>query len=339
MAKKIKKYKVGIDSETYAISMVECPAIESDFVALEKEEEQKVFLQKEEKFMVYGAALIPDKDIYRNDGEQEFYISFTKESIEKMSQDFMKEYRQHNVTLDHNTDATDVTVVESWLKADEIYDKSVGIGLDKDLPLGTWFVGMKVNQIDVWERIKKGELKGFSVESMISLEEFEKQSNTDMIETNENFWTKLKNVLSDVFKSASMSEREELAADSNSAVDDEVENNIKALEAELDEQIADEPNQEPVVDTIEVVEEPEPTVETEPQTEPEPQVEPQPNPLEELVRNLQEEIKALRESNNALNEKVKDLGKKPSVNPINTNAKPSANDSYSAWREQMRQML
>lgn len=339
MAKKIKKYKVGIDSETYAISMVECPAIESDFVALEKEEEQKVFLQKEEKFMVYGAALIPDKDIYRNDGEQEFYISFTKESIEKMSQDFMKEYRQHNVTLDHNTDATDVTVVESWLKADETYDKSVAIGLDKDLPLGTWFVGMKVNQIDVWERIKKGELKGFSVESMISLEEFEKQSNTDMIETNENFWTKLKNVLSDVFKSASMPEREELAADSNSAVDDEVENNIKALEAELEEQIADEPNQEPVVDTIEVVEEPEPQTEPEPIAEPEPQVEPQPNPLEELVRNLQEEIKALRESNNALNEKVKDLGKKPSVNPINTNAKPSANDSYSAWREQMRQML
>ena len=70
MAKKIKKYKVGIDSETYAISMVESPAIESDFVALSKEEEKRVFLESDERHMVYGAALIPDKDIYRNNGEQ-----------------------------------------------------------------------------------------------------------------------------------------------------------------------------------------------------------------------------------------------------------------------------
>ena len=93
MAKKIKKYKVGTDSETYAISMVEMPAIEEDFVALSKDEEEKqqVFLEANEKHMVYGAVLVPDKDIYRNNGEQEFYISFTKDSIEKMSQDFMKE--------------------------------------------------------------------------------------------------------------------------------------------------------------------------------------------------------------------------------------------------------
>ena len=93
MAKKIKKYKVGTDSETYAISMVEMPAIEEDIVALAKQDEEKVFLESEEKHMVYGAVLVPEKDIYRNNGEQEFYISFTKESIEKMSQDFMKEYR------------------------------------------------------------------------------------------------------------------------------------------------------------------------------------------------------------------------------------------------------
>ena len=115
MAKKIKKYKVGIDSETYAISMVESPAIESDFVALSKEEEKRVFLESDERHMCYGAALIPDKDIYRNNGEQEFYISFTKESIEKMSQDFMKNYRQNEVTLDHEEMANDITITESWL--------------------------------------------------------------------------------------------------------------------------------------------------------------------------------------------------------------------------------
>ena len=202
MAKKIKKYKVGTDSETYAISMVEMPAIEEDFVALSKDEEEKqqVFLEANEKHMVYGAVLVPDKDIYRNNGEQEFYISFTKDSIEKMSQDFMKEYRQHEVTVDHEDIANEVCVVESWLKADQFKDKSVALGLNDKLPVGTWFCGMKVNNIETWERIKAGELKGFSVESMISLEEFSKQNENNMnIETNDMFWDKLKNILNEAF--------------------------------------------------------------------------------------------------------------------------------------------
>lgn len=344
MAKKIKKYKVGIDSETYAISMVESPAIESDFVALKKEEEQRVYLESDVKHMVYGAALIPDKDIYRNNGEQEFYISFTKESIEKMSQDFLKDYRQHNVTLDHETDASDVTVVESWLKADALYDKSVAIGLDKDLPVGTWIVGMKVNQIDVWDRIKSGELKGFSVESLISLEEFNKQDNT-MIETNENFWTKLKSILSEAFNAKKV----------------EVTEQIETMESELEEQTPTEPIEEPQEEPT--VEEPitEPTVEEKPSEEPievdegvqegegtivqkeeigqEEFIPNTPNPLEELIKNLNDEIKALKESNASLQEKISGLEKQPSANPIKPNAKPNAGDTYTAWREKMRSML
>lgn len=334
MGKKIKRYKVGIDSETYAISMVDSPAIESDFVALKKEDEQRVYLESDVKHMVYGAALIPDKDIYRNNGEQEFYISFTKESIEKMSQDFMKEYRQHNVTLDHETDASDITVVESWLKADSLYDKSVAIGLDKDLPVGTWIVGMKVNQIDVWDRIKSGELKGFSVESLISLEEFNKQNENTMIDTNEeNFWTKLKSILSEVFNTKK----------------EEVTEEIETIESELEEQAPNEPISEPLEEPI--VEEPatEPQEEEkpleEPQNEPEPieekpiEEEVKPNPLEELIKNLNDELKALKESNASLQEKISGLEKQPSVNPIKPNAKPNQSDTYTAWREQMRQML
>lgn len=340
MGKKIKRYKVGIDSETYAISMVDSPAIESDFVALKKEDEQRVYLESDVKHMVYGAALIPDKDIYRNNGEQEFYISFTKESIEKMSQDFMKEYRQHNVTLDHETDASDITVVESWLKADSLYDKSVAIGLDKDLPVGTWIVGMKVNQIDVWDRIKSGELKGFSVESLISLEEFNKQNENTMIDTNEeNFWTKLKSILSEVFNTKK----------------EEVTEEIETMESELEEQTPNEPISEPLEEPI--AEEPatEPQEEEkpleEPQNEPEPieekpiEEEVKPNPLEELIKNLNDELKALKESNASLQEKISGLEKQPSVNPIKPNAKPNAGDTgvngsaYQAWREKMRQLV
>ena len=344
MAKKIKKYKVGIDSETYAISMVESPAIESDFVALSKEEEKRVFLESEERHMVYGAALIPDKDIYRNNGEQEFYISFTKESIEKMSQDFMKNYRQNEVTLDHDEMANDITITESWLVEDPYKDKANALGIN--VPKGSWMIGMKVNQIDVWDRVKSGELKGFSVESMISLEDFSKQNTNNMnIVTNDMFWDKLKNILKDTFsKKVEESTIDELAANSGFTNVEDYKKEVEAVKAELEEQNAEEPAVEPTVEPT--VEEPKPSEEPkveEPAVE-EPKVEDKPKEdntkhLEELIGSLKEEINALKEMNSGLNDKVKELSKEPSAKPVNTNAKPSAADTYSAWREQMRSMI
>lgn len=344
MAKKIKKYKVGIDSETYAISMVESPAIESDFVALSKEEEKRVFLESDERHMCYGAALIPDKDIYRNNGEQEFYISFTKESIEKMSQDFMKNYRQNEVTLDHDEMANDITITESWLVEDPYKDKANALGIN--VPKGTWMVGMKVNQIDVWERVKSGELKGFSVESMISLEDFSKQNTNNMnIETNDMFWDKLKNILKDTFsKKVEEPTVDELAANSGFTNVEDYQKEVETIKEELEEQNAEEPAVEPTVEPT--VEEPKPAEEPkveEPAVE-EPKVEDKPKEdntkhLEELIGSLKEEINALKEMNSGLNDKVKELSKEPSAKPVNTNAKPSAADTYSAWREQMRSMI
>ena len=344
MAKKIKKYKVGIDSETYAISMVESPAIESDFVALSKDEEKRVFLESDERHMVYGAALIPDKDIYRNNGEQEFYISFTKESIEKMSQDFMKNYRQNEVTLDHDEMANDITITESWLVEDPYKDKANALGIN--VPKGSWMIGMKVNQIDVWERVKSGELKGFSVESMISLEDFSKQNTNNMnIETNDMFWDKLKSILKDTFsKKVEESTIDELAANSGFTNVEDYQKEVEAVKAELEEQNAEEPAVEPTVEPT--VEEPKPA--EEPKVDElvveEPKVEEKPKEdntkhLEELIGSLKEEINALKEMNSGLNDKVKELSKEPSAKPVNTNAKPSAADTYSAWREQMRSMI
>lgn len=334
MAKKIKKFKVGMDSETYAISMVEMPAIESNFVALAKEEEEKrqVLLETNERHMVYGAALIPDMDIYRNDGEHEYYINFTKDTIEKMSQDFMKEYRQHEVTVDHEDIANEVCVVESWLVEDPYRDKSNALGIN--VPQGTWMVGMKVNNIETWDRIKAHELKGFSVESMVSLEEFSKIENNMSIETNEMFWDKLINVLKETF-----SKKEEKVVDEP-----------QTEEVALEEQPVNEPAPEPVSEPSEPVSEPQPVVDPQPAPEPavEPKNEPEPvveapkadtSKLEELIGNLKAEIEALKETNTGLQNKISEMGKQPSTPPINTNAKPGAGDTYSAWREQMRSML
>ena len=309
-----------------------------------EEEEKRVFLESEERHMVYGAALIPDKDIYRNNGEQEFYISFTKESIEKMSQDFMKNYRQNEVTLDHDEMANDITITESWLVEDPYKDKANALGIN--VPKGTWMVGMKVNQIDVWDRVKSGELKGFSVESMISLEDFSKQNTNNMnIETNDMFWDKLKNILKDTFsKKVEEPTVEELAANSGFTNVEDYQKEVEAVKAELEEQNTEEPAVEPKVEPT--VEEPKPAEEPkvdEPVVE-EPKVEENPKEdntkhLEELIGSLKEEINALKEMNSGLNDKVKELSKEPSAKPVNTNAKPSAADTYSAWREQMRSMI
>jgi hypothetical protein len=343
MAKK-KRYKVSLESETLAISLVENPAMDSEFVALEKEEEEKenVFLSSDEKHMVYGAVLIPDKDVYRkaNGG---YYINFSKESIEKMSQDIMKEYRQFDIKTDHKDEVSDVCVVESWIVQDSYKDKSNALGID--VPEGTWMAGVKVNNQDTWNRIKNGELKGFSVESVLAyseVEEFEKQNENNMnIETNdEMFWSKLKNVITELF-SKQTEETVNLEAETPTETPTVVE------EPKVEEPAVEQPKVEDAAkatqnptDSEPKVEEPkveEPKVE-EPKTE-EPKETVDVKHLEELINSMKSEIAALKELNGGLKTKVKELEKQPSVAPVNTNAKPNANDTYSAWREQMAKYL
>ena len=351
MARKIKKYKVGMNSETYAISLVDAPAIESDFVALAKEEEKVEVKLSEEKHLLYGAALIPDKDIYRNNGENEFYINFSKESIEKMSQDFMKEYRQYEIKTDHEDVANEVCVVESWLVTDAYKDKSNALGIN--VPEGTWMVGLKVNNIETWDRVKAGELKGFSVESMISLEEFSKNDN-NMINVEEmSFWTKMKEVLAEAFSKKD----EDLSVNSgitSEATQEDLEKfseetgiEVVSMEEEpapQEPQAEPQPTEEPKVevqngDPAVVEPKPQEVVEEPKVEEPKPQEQPNDNHLEELVNSLKEEIAALKEMNSGLKKEIKNLGKQPSAAPVNTNAKPNAADTYSAWRETMRQMI
>jgi len=329
MAKKIKKYKVGLDSETMAISLVSEPAIEVDFIHMKKDEEEKeqVFLESNEKYLVYGPALIPDKDIYRNNGENEYYLSFSKESIEKMENDYMKDFRQYNVSLQHQDKVDEVCVVESWIVADSYKDKANALGFN--VPEGTWMVAMKVNNVDTWNRIKEGELKGFSVESLVSLEEFNKVENNETMEVNENFWTKLKGIL---FEALGKEEKEEELNEVES-INVELEEE-KPTETPVEEPKAEEPTVEPTVE-----EKPAEEPKNEPKEEPKEEPKKEDNHLEELINNLKAEIEALKEVNSGLQNKIKDLGKQPSTKPVSTTAKPNPKDTYAAWRETMRQYI
>lgn len=331
MTKKCKRYKVGLDSETYKISMVSEPAIEQDYVALAKQDEVEIKLASDERHICYGPALIPNKDIYRNNGEQEFYINFTEESIVKMSQDFMKNYRQHEVNLQHEENVDEVFVCESWIVEDPYRDKANSLGFN--VPKNTWMIGMKVNNIDTWERVKSGELKGFSVESAIHLEEFNKQNENTMEVDNETFWTRMKTVLAEAF---GKKEGEAIVTEKGFEVKEELEEE-KPTETPSEEPKADEPTVEPPVEE-KPAEEPKNEPE-EPKEEVKAEEPKQDNHLEELINNLKAEIEALKEVNSGLQAKVKDLGKTPSAKPVSTTAKPNPKDTYAQWRDQMRQYL
>tara|TARA_R110002126_G_scaffold13321_3_gene57941 strand:- start:637 stop:1239 length:603 start_codon:yes stop_codon:yes gene_type:complete len=153
-----EEFDTGVD----AISIVESPAIESDFVALKNQEIKLAEVDKEKKILM-GALLIPNKPIYRNGEEGEYYIYFSKDTIVKASQMFLQNGKQSNSTLEHSKALNGLTLVESWIVEDKAKDKTAIYGLD--VPVGTWMGSVKVNNDDVWnEYVKTNKVKGFSIE-------------------------------------------------------------------------------------------------------------------------------------------------------------------------------
>ena len=148
-----------------AISVVENPAIEEDFIALKKQE-YKFAEQDKEKRLLVGAALVPNKPIFRKNKDDEYYIFFSKETVRKASQMFFKNGNQSQATLEHQVKLDGMTVVESWIVESD-KDKSRHYGLD--VPVGTWMVSMKVESDAVWQDyVKDGKVKGFSIEAYFS---------------------------------------------------------------------------------------------------------------------------------------------------------------------------
>jgi len=153
-----EEQEIGIE----AISVVENPAIEEDFIALKSQEFRLAEVDKEKRILM-GALLIPNKPIYRRNGEDEYYIYFSKDTVLKASQMYLMQGKQNNSTLEHQYEINGLSLVESWIVEDKVHDKSVKYGMD--LPLGTWVGSVKVNNDNIWnEFVKTGKVKGFSIE-------------------------------------------------------------------------------------------------------------------------------------------------------------------------------
>lgn len=221
----MKCYRVT-GGDLFAVSLVEDPAIESNFIALSKE--RIPIKLEDEKRLLVGAALVPNKPIYRNVNGKEFYISFDEATIEKLAQDFLANDYQHNVTVEHQENVDDIVVVESWIKTSE-NDKSVGYGLNE--PIGTWFIGMKVNNDEIWQRIKDGYYKGFSIEAIVGLDEFINNNNLQLSMDKE-FIDKLREIIYEAI--GKTPKADEIVADVNEEVK---ENQPVQLDAK-DEEIA-----------------------------------------------------------------------------------------------------
>jgi phage head maturation protease len=152
------KEEMGIN----AVSVVESPAIEENFVALQKHEVELKEVDTEKRILM-GAALIPNKQIYRKNKDKEFYIYFSEDTVRKASELFLMRSNQNNATYEHERNMLEgMSVVESWIIEDEKTDKSKLYGFS--LPKGTWMISMKVNNDEVWQKVKDGDVKGFSIE-------------------------------------------------------------------------------------------------------------------------------------------------------------------------------
>ena len=130
-----------------------------------KNKEQQ-FSMDDEKRMIYGPAMIPNKFIIRQDQftGKPYYVFFSKKTINQLSQKYLKKKYTDKTNIEHTpVNLKGVNVVESWIIEDSDYDKSIKLGFKK-LPEGTWMIGMKVDDDKVWDYIKQGKLKGFSVE-------------------------------------------------------------------------------------------------------------------------------------------------------------------------------
>jgi len=167
-------YKVMFNEEendgVYAVSLVSDPAIGVQFITLSQQKEIKLATINEEKRILLGPILIPDQEIPRYQDGHEFNIVFPAETILKVHHNFSRQGYQNNSTIEHDGKSIpNVTFVETWIKEDEVHDKSVLYGFNE--PVGTMFGLMKVNNDDIWNNyVKTGKVKGFSIDGVFDME-------------------------------------------------------------------------------------------------------------------------------------------------------------------------
>lgn len=217
----------------FAISLVEHPAIEVDFVALSKEVLQLKTID-EDKRILMGAVLIPDKVIPR-DG---YNIVFSKETIKLSQEYFFKRNNNKNSTIEHDANqfVDGFTIIESWIKEDNEKDKSNLYGYD--LPVGTWFAMAKVDNDEAWAKVKSGEVKGFSIDGYFDVKQQLNSINmvTEIVEAIKTGFAQLTSTKEEV-KAVELAEDTPTPEMEVEQPDDDVKEMVKQMAVEFGKQI------------------------------------------------------------------------------------------------------
>lgn len=181
----MKTYEVVFDKKkdkgVYALSCVENPAMEDIWLTLADHPQEIQFTAvDEDRRLLLGAALIPNKKIYRKVNDQEFNIVFSAETIEAAAHNFIKNGYQNNSSENHNVALSGVSVVQSWIVDNPELDKSKSYG--KTYEKGTWVTLMEVDNDELWQKAKNGELNGFSIDGLFTLKEMNVELNNQSMD-------------------------------------------------------------------------------------------------------------------------------------------------------------
>lgn len=173
------------EDEVFAISLVDKPAIERNFIAFSKVKEIFTIVNNDKR-MLLGPIMVPDKKIPRiDDNKDVYYVYFSKETIKNISHKYLKNNYQSETTLQHMQKLDNITLVESWIVDNPLKDKSNSYNLT--VPEGTWMGVFKVDNEDVWNNyIKTGDIKGFSVEGYFDKREVEFSIDKEIDDMDEN---------------------------------------------------------------------------------------------------------------------------------------------------------
>lgn len=162
----------------FVISLVDAPAVEYDFLAFDKDKKTMTYkITNTEEQKVFGVVMAVDKPIYRNDNGYEYYITYSKETVALMAEKYFKNGLQNNVDTNHNFELEDgITLTQMFIKNTE---KGVNPIEFDDVNDGSLFAEFHIENTEVWEAIKKGEYKGFSLAGTFLIEKVETEEDKE----------------------------------------------------------------------------------------------------------------------------------------------------------------
>jgi len=159
------------------ISIVDKPAIKSTFLCFSEDVKEQFSIQDEEKHIISGLVLIPDLPIFRKKDNRGYYVKFSKNTIEQLVEKFFNEQKTLSINVDHSIPVDNVVIIESYFIN---HERGISPKEFANYPDGSWYISMKVNDDDLWQHIKNGQLNGFSVEGLFELVELSDVSDIEI---------------------------------------------------------------------------------------------------------------------------------------------------------------